>query len=121
MRKKYLVQGNKLIIDSTEISFDYPIDICVDISDMIIVLLDIPGKIKYNENVFGVNLFEKEIKWQIAKRKFRFESIAAYKNLHCNYNGMSVYGGILRLNNWCDTFLIVDPLTGEILDEGETR
>jgi len=118
---KYHINKNKLILDNSEIVFDFPIDYCVEISGMLIVLLSIPVKTKYNENVFGVSLSEKKIKWQIAKKRFKLEEFDDYKNTHCKYTGISVYGGRLRLNNWCDTYLIVDPSTGQILEEAETR
>jgi hypothetical protein len=113
---KYLIQGNKLIIGSKEIDFNFPIDSCIEIEDMLIMLLSIPVNTQYNENVFGVSVSSKEIKWQIEKRRY----IPAYKQ-QCPFVSIVVNQGELRLNNWCSVYFIVDPSTGKILKEGETR
>ena len=115
---KYIVIDNKLIFGDTEITFDFRIDDTVEISRMLIVLLSIPAGTKFNENVYAVSLTEKKIKWRIKKRIFPTEP---YIELHCKYSSISIFNGKLRLNNWCDVYLIVDPLTGEVLEEHETR
>src|SRR5438067_12901695 len=95
----YIVQGKELIIGESMLQFDFPIDCCVEIARMVIVLLQVPPKVKYDENVFGVSLSEKQIKWQIEKRNYKLQP---FTKIPCEYNGLSVYGGRLRLNNWCD-------------------
>lgn len=118
LSQEYRTEKNKLLIEDDEIVFDFSIDSYIEIEGMLIVLLDIPPKIKYNENVFGVSLFERKIKWQIEKRKYPLEK---FTKLNCNYNGIVAYENKARLNNWCDTYLLVDPLTGKILEEGYMR
>ena len=67
---KYHIQENKLIIGDSEIIFDFPIKDSIEIGDMLIVYLDLYDKvIPLDENVFGVSLAERKIKWQIEKRK----------------------------------------------------
>lgn len=118
MIKTYRTQENAILIGHEEITFDYPIDYCVEAGNMIIVLLSIPPKVEYNQNVFGVNALEKKIKWQIEKREFRLEP---YTKIHCKYSDISYHDGQLILNNWCDVYLIVDPITGAVLEERASR
>jgi hypothetical protein len=108
--KKYSVQKNKLIIDGHVLLFDYKIGQCVEVEGMLIVLLEKPPKTIYNENVFGVSLAERKIKWQIAKLKYTTGGSS------CSFIEAFIFEGKLRLNNWCNIYLIVNPLTGEILE-----
>jgi hypothetical protein len=112
----YSIEGNRLIIDNKETTFDFPIDSHIVIEGMLIILLAIPVNVQYNENVFGVDMISNEIKWQIVKRQY----IPAY-NQQCPFVSIVVYEGELRLNNWCSVYFIVDPLSGKILREGESR
>jgi hypothetical protein len=75
---------------------------------MLIIRLESPRDVVFNENVFGVNLEEKKIKWQIAN--LRYDT-----GVDCPFVGVKFSDGQLYINNWCDIYLIVDPLTGEIL------
>lgn len=107
---KYTVHGKQLIIDDSGIPFDFPIAQVVEMSDMLVVRLEKPFKTIYNENVFGVSFAERKIKWQIAKLKY------TTGEGDCPFIHISIFEGKLRLNNWCSIYLIVDPLTGEILE-----
>jgi hypothetical protein len=107
---KYAVKDNQLVIEDTVITFDFPIVQTVEVSGMLIVRVEKPFRIIYNENVFGVSLAEKKIRWQIAKLKY------ATGEVDCPFIGVLIFEGRLRLNNWCSIYLIVDPLTGEILE-----
>lgn len=116
---KYRIEKNKLIISNSEILFDFPIQEFIEIEDMLIVYLDLYDKvIPLEENVFGVSLTERKIKWQIEKRKY---PAGGYSKMRCPFVGISFHESKLRLHNWCSTNLIVDPLTGEVLEEEETR
>jgi len=113
---KYSAVGNTLIINDNEIVFDYRIDYCTEINEMLVILLSIPVDKEYNENVFGVSLTDKKIKWQIGKQQYN----PVYKQ-QCPFVSVIVNEGNLRLNNWCGLYFIVDPLTGNVLKKGETR
>jgi hypothetical protein len=113
---KFSILKNRLIISENEIVFDFPIDYCTEIDSMLIVLLSIPIDKQYNENVFGISLIEKKIKWRVDKLKYN----PVYKQ-QCPFVSVIVNNGKVRLNNWCGTYLIVNPLTGDILEKGETR
>src|ERR1700676_573449 len=112
----YRFQENKLILNDTEIIFDYPIKDFLEIGNMLIVLLAIPVDKEYNENVFGVNLIDKQIKWQVSKLQY----IPAYMQ-RCPFDSIRFFKGKLRLNNWCSVYFIVDPIMGMILEKGDNR
>jgi hypothetical protein len=118
MNSTFKIEKNKIIFSDTEIEFEFEIDYCITMGDKLIVLLTIPISIKYNENVYCVSLSQKKVLWQIAKRKYKMEP---YTSIHCKYNGIATYDNKLRLNNWCDAFIIVDPENGNVLDEGTSR
>jgi len=115
---KYHIKENKLIIDESKIIFEFPINDIIQIDDMLIVHLDTQDKvIPLDENVFGVSLPERKIKWQIEKRKY---PTGGYP-IKCSFTGISISENKLLLHNWCSTTLVVDPITGKVLEERETR
>ena len=107
---------NEIIFEGKTLTFEYPISKVLEVSHMLIVLLRVPPKIKYNRNVFGVSLIEKNIKWQI-----KFQNLKTLFNESCPFTNIFIYDNKLRLNNWCSFALFVNPLTGEVLEELETR
>jgi hypothetical protein len=116
---KYSIENNKVLIDGTEISFDFPIREFIEVGDMLIVYLSLYDKvIPLEQNVFGISLTNRKIKWQVEKRKY---PNGGYSEIKCPFVGISFRENKLRLHNWCSTNLIVDPLTGKVLEEEETR
>jgi hypothetical protein len=111
---KYSIRENKLIIGESVLFFDHKIDFCLEISGMLIVLLEKPVEVIYNENVFGVTLSERKIIWRIAKLEYDFGD-------NCCFIDMVVFEGRLRLNNWCHIYLIVNPLTGDIIERSSPQ
>jgi hypothetical protein len=105
----YTVEENLLNIGDKALSFKYKLTDVIEVSDMLIIFLESPRDTVFNENVFGVSLTEKEVKWQIAK--LRYDT-----GVDCPFVGGRFYNNQLYLHNWCDIYLIVDPLTGEILE-----
>ena len=120
MSDRFYIQKNRLIIDDiSEIIFDFPIRESIEIGDMLIVYISFYDKITPpEENVFGVNLSERKIKWQIEKRKY---PTGGYSKMRCPFVGIKLIDKELWLYNWCDTRLKVDPLTGKVLEQQETR
>lgn len=110
INNRYTVKGNQLVIEGTVITFDFPIVQVVEMFNMLIVRLEKPFRTIYNENVFGVSLAEKKVKWQIVKLKY------ITGEADCPFIDILIFEGKLRLNNWCSIYLIVDPLTGDILE-----
>jgi hypothetical protein len=106
---KYSTFENILTIGDCQLPFKYQINEILEVPNMLIVRLESPRGVVFNENVFGISLAEKKIKWQIAKLKYGSE-------VQCPFVGMKFYNDQLYLNNWCDIYLIVNSLTGEILE-----
>ena len=94
------------MIESEIIRFSYPIREAIAISGLLVVRLETPPEITFNENVFGVSLAEKRIKWQIAKREYHLKN--------CPFVDVKIFQGQLILYNWCDVYFVVDPATGKI-------
>ncbi|MEO8820888.1 MAG: hypothetical protein ABI374_08615 [Ginsengibacter sp.] len=106
---RYTILENQLIIGDSVLKFDFPIKEFVEISDMLIVRLEIPPKIISNENVFGISLIEKKIKWRIAKLKYA-------TGTDCPFIKIEQFMNNVKLFNWCNIYLEVNALTGEILE-----
>jgi hypothetical protein len=112
---KCTIRGNQLLIGNSIITFDFPIVQVIEVTGMLVLRLEVPVKVIYNENVFGVSVVEKKVKWRIAKKTYK-------PNLKsCPFVGIKLLEGQLILYNWCDTYFVLDPLTGEILKEGWTK
>jgi hypothetical protein len=110
---KYTVKGNQLIIEDAVMPFDFPIAQVIEVGGMLIIRLEIPVTVIYNENVFGVSIAEKRVKWRIEKKK--------YSNEQCSFTYIRIFENELELINWCSVYFIVDPLTGNILREGWSK
>jgi hypothetical protein len=113
--KRYNIEGNNLFIDKIAIEFDFNIAESVEISNMLIVRLDKPIGLVDNENVFGVSLIERKIKWQIPKRSYHSEI------KDCPFISIRIFNNELELINWCSIYLVVNPLTGGLIREGWTK
>lgn len=83
-----------------------------EINDIVIVRLDIPLGVIFNENVYAVTA-DGKILWQITKMSHVYED--------CPYANMLVKEGNIELYNWDGTILLVEPATGEILEKGYTK
>src|SRR5207237_9835952 len=70
----YFVKSNQLLIGDAAITFDFPIAQLIEVEGMLVVRLDNPINVVFNENVFGVNIAEKKIKWQIEKREYNVKT-----------------------------------------------
>lgn len=110
---RYTVKGNQVIIEDVAMPFDFPIAKVIEMEGILIVRLDKPINVVYNENVFGVSIAEKKVKWQIEKRKYSHEQ--------CSFTYIRIFKNELELINWCSVYFIVDPLTGNILREGWSK
>jgi hypothetical protein len=111
--RNYKIKDCDLIILGNRIKFEYPIKKTVEISGTIIVLLNKPLQITYNENVFAVGLENKKIIWQISPRKYYGEN--------CPFTDIDIIRNQLRLFNWCGVYLDVDPATGKVLEVGDSK
>lgn len=117
--RRFNIQENVLFIANDKIVFDFPIKAFIEIEDMLIVYLDLFDKvISLEENVFGISLSERKIKWQIEKRKYPSRGNG---KMLCPFVGISYNEGKLRLHNWCSITLVVDSVTGKVLETEEAR
>lgn len=108
--KKFSVAANKIIFDSGKIiEFKYDIGEALPCSSVIVVMLSVPLKAMFNENVYGVS-FEGNILWQVPKKKHVYADSP--------YTGLGYQGDRVVLNNWDGLELVMNPITGEILEEG---
>lgn len=112
----YSIVDNKLIFKTGEpLVFKYLIKQSVLVEDIIILILDIPANEVYNENVFGIKLGG-DFLWQIGKVElFQKSKDCPYVNVRKNDMDQIV------LFNWCDTAIIINPKTGEVLDKYNTK
>jgi len=110
---RYSLRENKVTVGNSELTFDYPIGGFIEVSGMLIIRLEKPYKTIYNENVFGVNLSKGTIEWRIAKKEYILKD--------CPFIDLRIFDGQLQLFNWCSFYLIVNPLNGEIIEEGFTK
>ena len=83
-----------------------------EFSDVLVVRLDVPADILFNENVFGVSS-EGKILWQIIPMKSGFKS--------SRYTGLFKKGDLVKVHNWDGTDLLLEPRTGEILKESYSK
>lgn len=107
----FKVSGRQLqISEDATLEFDYPISEVVDVSDMLIVLLEVPAKESMMENVFGVSKAG-HIVWQIEPRPdLMADPVNCYTGIFPPEEGR------VRLGNWCGIDVVIDPHTGEVID-----
>jgi len=109
-------KGNILSIDGSKVSFDYPIEKTLEIKNAVIVLLESPiGKV-FNKNIFAINKSAK-ILWQVKEKDLYPGGLkdCPFVDIVINEEDQLV------LFNWCSLAYIVNPETGEVLKEYETR
>jgi hypothetical protein len=111
-----IFEKKEIIIGDERILFDYPILKHLEISGMLIVLLEVPQRTAYNNNVFGISVIGRQIKWQID-----VHNIYTRSNKYCPFTNISIFEGKLRLNNWCSFCILVDPPSGDIQETIESR
>ncbi|MNI60174.1 hypothetical protein D3C73_1153690 [compost metagenome] len=69
----------------------------------------------YNQNVFGINVYG-DFLWQIeVVELFQKTKDCPYIDMRKNDTNQIV------LFNWCDTAIIINPKTGEVLDNFNTK
>lgn len=107
--ERYKISGNKVIFQNgEEITFGYPIGETLDFQDVIVIRLELPLGVVFNENVFGLSC-DGEILWQISKQKHIGEDSP--------YTQLSYQNGKAGLYNWDASLYIVEPNTGEVIKE----
>lgn len=106
---EYKIEDNKLILTSGKIvSFKYPIRETLNFSEIIIVLLNVPPKANFNENVYGVS-YNGKVLWQVLPQR--------HLSSDSPYTGMNYEGNKAGLYNWDSTLYIVEPKTGQVINK----
>lgn len=102
----YSTHGNELIVNSSNLSFPWPVAQVIHFDESIVVRLEPDVGSKFNENVYGVNLNGKII-WKIEPCRHVYEDSP--------YTHIAADGDIVKLSNWDGDELFVSPKTGTIL------
>src|SRR5438067_12097683 len=112
-----MIKDNTFECDNHRIvEFEYPIQKCLDLGEVLIVLLRTPYKTLYNENVFGISRNGERL-WQVQKN---IEYPSGSKD--CPFTDVFLNkNNELVLYNWCDLAFVVNPNSGEILKKYEHR
>lgn len=112
----YTTKDNKVLFtENISVDFEYPIENVFEVDDILIVLLEVPNNVSDRRNVFAFDRLG-DFLWQI-------------KDVPLYYNGDSCpfVGALINdqnelvLFNWCDTAVIVDPRTGDVIRTYHTK
>ena len=108
------IEADKIIFpNSKKIKCIYPIKNNLIFKDILIVMLDVPIKNKYNRNVFAYDSIGNEI-WQI-DNLFPNDDDCPYNMIKIDENEL------LHLYNWCGFVVKLNPMTGEVVDRIFTK
>jgi len=108
--------NNITLSNGYSLDFEYPIKKVLQVGCTVIILIEPPASIIYNHNVFAFSITG-DFLWRIGDVKFYYWSSG-----NCPYIGLIVNNdGDLLLFNWCDTAVIVNPLTGEVVRTYQTK
>jgi hypothetical protein len=112
----YIVKSNNILFENGySLDFEYPIKDTLLISNIIIILIDPPFDTVYNQNIFAISL-SGDFLWRIGNVKLYNDSN------NCPYVGIIVNkSNELVLFNWCDTAVIVNSQTGDIINTYQTK
>jgi len=88
------------------IPFRYDIAEIQIIHEVIIVRLDIPHKVIFNENVYGISHDGRQL-WQVPKLDHIYQDSP--------YTGMKIVNNELILCNWDGLDVTIDPISGRVL------
>lgn len=104
----YAIKGNRLLLSGGKyVEFDFPVSQVIEFDEVLVVLLELPTQVLFNENVFGVSKGGK-ILWQISPEKLVYDNSP--------YVELSRLGEVARLQNWDGLVLHVAPSTGNVID-----
>lgn len=100
--------NNKAKIGNRDVTFKYPIDKILEINNSYVVLLEVPVKILFNENIYGVSNSGKII-WQIDKTRHVYEKSP--------YTNIFIEKGKIWAFNWDGMAHELNEKTGKIISE----
>lgn len=113
---RFIVNEKSLIINGKSIDFPYKIDNVKVCMGILIVLLDIPSKKSFKNNIFGVN-HEGIILWQVedAGEIYSFKNDVPYVGSRVSENNQLV------ITNFNGVTFTINALNGKILGNGITK
>lgn len=114
---KYTINGNNITLaNGYSLDFEHPIKETFETKEIIVITLDVPAKVVYKQNVFVITT-SGDYLWRVGK-----VNLYASDDDECSYVGSTLnQEDELVLFNWCDTAVIVDPYTGEVLRTYQTK
>lgn len=113
--------NNITLANGYSLDFQYPIKEAVNIEDVIILVLDPQTEIRYNQNVFAIDRFG-DFLWRIRENLLLGGGSYGNGENDCPYMGVIInQQNELVLFNWCDTAVIVNPRTGEVIRKYQTK
>jgi hypothetical protein len=106
----YKTESCSLIFANGEcVDFEYPVKETVQIDNVIIVITNPPNDKAHYQNVFAFKT-SGDFLWRIN------DVSLFYDGPSCAWVGAEINkDGELVLFNWCDTAVIVNPITGEVV------
>ncbi|OOQ58336.1 hypothetical protein [Mucilaginibacter pedocola] len=114
---RYTIDLNKITLaNGYSIEFNYKIKKTLTVHDVVIIVIDPPYDVIYNYNVFAISLTG-DFLWRIGE-------IGSYcwESDHCPYVEAIVNENHeLVLFNWCDTAVIVNYQTGQVIRTYQTK
>jgi len=113
----YIIESKTIILSNGySIEFEYEIKKALTIKEIVIIVVDPPFDGVYNKNVFAISLTG-DFLWRIGDVKLYY-----WGDTNCPYIGAILNDDDeLVLFNWCDTAVIVQPETGEVIRTYQTK
>jgi hypothetical protein len=107
MENLFRIKENKLIFSTGKsIVFDHKIIQVLQKEEILIVLIGGEKGQMFNNNVYGLDIVKREIKWQINNPS----------EFDCPFNLIALTKtGEVGLRNWCHYDMVVNPSNGEVL------
>ncbi|HEX8473153.1 MAG TPA: hypothetical protein VF666_03915 [Pyrinomonadaceae bacterium] len=110
---EYVIDETKIVFASGACAtFAYPVAEALAFDSALVVRLEVPTGIVFNENVYGLSP-SGETLWQVAAR--------AHVNADSPYVNLARDGNRVVLTNWDGLELTLDPSNGHILRQRHVR
>jgi hypothetical protein len=110
---QYVVEENQIrFLNGRSVTLDHPITRAIDYGDIVVVKVEIPYKVIYNENIFGISKTG-DVLWQVPK--------IGYISEDSPYTGIQRLDSLLIAQN-CGGFEVeIEFRTGRILKQTFTK
>lgn len=113
--KNYRTDQKKIIFETGNfIEFDFPINDTLIFNSKIIVLLDVLGNTKFNQNIYAID-FNGDILWQIEKTE-NLDIIG-----YCPFISIEIENLKLVSFNWCGFKFTIDSNSGKVIESIFTK